>query len=99
MKDSLLNGINGINGINRINKSNQGQTITMDAELLLYNKIFSLNIEDIIKILLGQFWIILSAEDSGIENTGVSRCYMLFDSLLITNFVVDYKKNIKNKNI
>jgi hypothetical protein len=56
LKDSVLNGID---------KSNQGLTITKDAELFLYNKIFSLNIEDIIKILLGQFLILFSAEDSG----------------------------------
>jgi hypothetical protein len=46
LKDSVLNGID---------KSNQGLTITKDDELFLYNKIFSLNIEDIIKILLVNF--------------------------------------------
>jgi hypothetical protein len=47
MKDSVLNDIDN---------SYKGQTITMDAELLLIYKIFRLNIniEDIIKILLGQ---------------------------------------------
>ena len=53
VKDSVLIGID---------KSQQGLTIPKDAELFLYNKIFRLNIEDIIKILLGQFLIILSAE-------------------------------------
>lgn len=78
--------------LNDIDKSNQGQTITMDDELILYDKIFMLNIEDIIKILLGQFLIILSAEDSENENTNVSRSFMLFDNLLTTCFLEEYKK-------
>jgi hypothetical protein len=88
MKDYVLNDID---------KSNQGQTIPMDDELFLYNKIFRLNIEDIIKILLGQFLIILSAEDSENENTNVSRSYMLFDILLNTYFLEEYQKYKESK--
>ena len=81
--------------LNKIDKSTQGLTNITDLELILDNKIFSLKIENIIKILIGQFLIILSAEDSGVYNTSVSRCQMLFDKLLFTYFVEEYK----NKNI
>ena len=86
LKDSVLNGID---------KSIQVLTITKDHELFLYSKIFSLNIGDIIKVLIGQFLIILSAEDSEVENTSVSRCHMLFDNLLSAYFLKEYQKKEK----